>query len=297
MKPDWIAVDWGTSSLRVWAMSASGEILAEGSSPRGMGTLRREEFEGALLDLIDGWLTGPIPIVACGMVGARQGWVEAAYRAVPCAPVGLPMTRPEVHDKRLLVQIVPGLSQAKPADVMRGEETQIAGFLHRTPDFDGVLALPGTHTKWVRISAGEVVGFQTVMTGELFALLSTQSVLRHSVAPEGLDETAFDAGVAEALAKPEALTARLFSIRAESLVAPPDALKARSRLSGLLIGAELSAVKGWWLGLEVALIGAGSLSRLYARALATQGVSATMADVTDCTLGGLKAARHLMRMS
>ena len=58
---------------------------------------------------------------------------------------------------------------------MRGEETQIAGFLALNPKFDGVICLPGTHTKWVHISAGEIVSFRTFMTGEMFALLSQQS--------------------------------------------------------------------------------------------------------------------------
>jgi len=297
MNLEWIAVDWGTSSLRCWAMSSDGEPLAEATSDRGMGSLKPDEFEDALLWLVGDWIEGPVTIVACGMVGARQGWIEAAYRNVPTSPLGLPMTQPIVRDARLRIQIVPGLSQSKPADVMRGEETQIGGFLARNKTFDGVVALPGTHTKWARISAGEVVGFQTLMTGELFALLSKQSVLRHSVANDGLDEAAFDAGIAEALSKPEAIAARLFSIRAESLVHRSDPVSARSQLSGLLIGAELAATKAWWLGHAVALIGAGALSRLYARALATQGVLAETVDVKHVTLAGLKAAYALTRAS
>ncbi|MEO8531980.1 MAG: 2-dehydro-3-deoxygalactonokinase, partial [Deltaproteobacteria bacterium] len=151
---DWIAVDWGTSSLRCWAMSADGQILAEASSDQGMGVLKPDAFEGALLALVGDWLDRAVPVIACGMVGARQGWVEAAYRTVPATPIGLPMTRPKVNDLRLSVYIVPGLSQAKPADVMRGEETQIAGFLALNKDFDGVIALPGTHTKWARVIGG-----------------------------------------------------------------------------------------------------------------------------------------------
>jgi 2-dehydro-3-deoxygalactonokinase len=149
----------------------------------------------------------------------------------------------------------------------------------------------------VRVSAGEVAGFQTVMTGELFALLSTQSVLRHSLATEGQDDVAFDAGVSEALAKPEWLAARLFSLRAAGLVGTQDQVAARSRLSGLLIGSELAATRAWWLGQNVGLIGAGGLSALYARALASQAVPTTIADVTAVTLAGLSAAQRLTRAS
>ena len=44
LKPDWIAVDWGTSNMRAWAMSASGTVLDEVRSDRGMGSLKPAEF-------------------------------------------------------------------------------------------------------------------------------------------------------------------------------------------------------------------------------------------------------------
>ena len=292
----WIAVDWGTTRLRAWAIAADGSVAAEATSEMGMATLTPEGFEPALLDLVGSWLgTGTTPVIACGMVGARQGWTEAAYRATPCPPLGPPLTRAPTADPRLDVRIVPGLSQSAPADVIRGEETQIAGHLARTPGFDGVLCLPGTHSKWVRVSAGEVVGFQTVMTGEIFALLATHSVLRHTVDADAADPMAFDAGVAQALARPEALTARLFALRAEPLLAGLSPNAAGARLSGLLIGAELAAMKHWWLGAEVALIGATALSALYARALASQGLTAPTLDATALTLDGLRAAHALGR--
>ena len=82
MTPDWIAVDWGTTNLRAFAMAADGAVLAEAASDDGMGALARDGFEPALLALIAPWLAaGPVPVLACGMVGARQGWVEAATGA------------------------------------------------------------------------------------------------------------------------------------------------------------------------------------------------------------------------
>ena len=70
-------------------------------------------------------------------------------------------------------RVVPGVAQyGESPNVMRGEETQIAGFLSLNPGFDGVICLPGTHTKWAQVSAGEVVSLRSFMTGELFALLS-----------------------------------------------------------------------------------------------------------------------------
>lgn len=293
---DWIAVDWGTSHLRVWAMRGDAPV-AEASSDRGMGKLDREGFEPALLDLIEPWLgRDRMTVVACGMVGARQGWAEAAYAAVPCAPVAGAPTHPPTTDPRLSVHILPGLKQAEPADVMRGEETQIAGHLAAETGFDGVICLPGTHTKWAQISAGEVVSFRTFMTGELFALLSSQSVLRHTVG-DGWDDDAFHAAVADALSRPETIAAKLFSLRAEDLLRGLDAAAARARLSGLLIGAELAASRPYWLGQDVVLIGGPSVSARYSDALTAQGLAPRSVDATDATLRGLTTAYRTLEES
>jgi 2-dehydro-3-deoxygalactonokinase len=290
IRPDWIAVDWGTSNLRAWAMAATG-VLAEARSEDGMGKLARDQFEPALLRLIGPWLgTGRVPVVACGMVGSRQGWCEAPYRTVPCAPLdaAAQVTAPTA-DPRLTVRIAPGLKQTAPPDVMRGEETQIAGALRLMPGYDGILCLPGTHSKWAQVSAGEVVSFQTFMTGELFALLSQQSVLRHGMQGAGWDDAAFDQALSDAIARPERLGARLFSLRAEGLIAGLTPQAARARLSGLLIGVELAAARPYWLGQRVTLIGADALCASYARALQVQGVDAQCLSASACTLAGLAA--------
>lgn len=288
----WIAVDWGTSNLRAWAMDADGAVLASAESGCGMGTLARDEFEAALLDLITPWLgADPVEIIACGMVGSRQGWAEAAYRTVPCAPVEDGLTIVAAGDPRLRVRIIPGLRQTDPADVMRGEETQIAGWLAQSPNFDGVLCLPGTHSKWVQISAGEVVSFRTYMTGEMFAALSGHTVLRHSLG-EGWDPDVFETAVSTALSNPERIANRLFSIRAESLIADLGGAAATARLSGLLIGAELAGARPYWLGQNVVVIGSGTLAGRYREALALQGVQAEVHAADPLTRAGLMSVRH-----
>ncbi len=296
----WIAADWGTTNLRVWAMGPGDALLARAESADGMSTLDRSGYERALLALVGVWLptAGRVPVVACGMVGSRQGWIEAPYAAVPCS-VLTPgrLVTPVLTETRLSVYVIPGLKQDNPADVMRGEETQISGFLAAKPSFDGVLCLPGTHTKWVRISAGEVVSFQTFMTGELFALLSGQSVLRHGMIGDGWDEPAFAEGLEAAVSRPERLAARLFTLRAEGLLQGLSPAAARARLSGLLIGAELAAARPYWLGQEVAIVGAMALGGAYQRALALQGLDAPLSDVEAMTLRGLSAARATLLAS
>ncbi len=286
---DWIAVDWGTSNLRAWAMGPDGP-LAEATSDDGMGRLKSDQFEPALLRLITPWLTASnTQVLACGMVGARQGWRESPYRAVPCTPLDATgILHVATADPRITFHIAPGLSQDRPADVMRGEETQVAGVLALHMGFDGVICHPGTHSKWVQVSAGEVVGFQTSMTGELFALLSTQSVLRHGLT-EGWDDAAFDVGVADALQSPEKIASRLFALRAEFLLHGLTPAAARARLSGLLIGIELAGAKPYWLGQRVILVGAPALAANYTRALTAHGLTPETLDATACTLAGLSS--------
>lgn len=290
-KPDWIAIDWGTTHLRVWGMTASGTIVDQAKSDRGMGSLSRDEFEGALHELVGDWgCSGPM--IACGMLGSRQGWVEAPYATAPCPALPDGLTR--APSATMDVRVIPGIKQLQPADVMRGEETQIAGFLSLNPKWDGVICLPGTHTKWVHVSADEVVSFQTFMTGEMFALLSGRSVLQHSIG-DGWDDTAFATAVSEAISKPEALAARLFNLRANELVNGQCRDGARARLSGLLIGAELAAARPYWLGQSVAVLGAGNLSKIYTTALTAQGVPVTQADGDRATLAGLTAAYRRLK--
>lgn len=292
-RADWIAVDWGATHLRAYAMGPEG-VRAEAGSDRGTGKLAPEDHEPALLALVERWLTPgrATPVLACGMVGARQGWTEAPYRAVPCTPLDpASLIRVPTQDTRLDLRLVPGLSQARPPDVMRGDETRIAGALALHKSFDGVILLPGAQSRWVQVSAGEVVSFQTFMTGELFALLSTQSVLRHGIAVEGWDEAAFAGGLSDAISRPERIAARLFALRAEALLTGLSPVAARSRLSGLLIGIELAAAKPYWLGQDLVLVGAEALAVHYGAALAAQGVTARSLPASACTIAGLATAR------
>lgn len=290
---NWIAADWGTSHLRLWLMDEQDKVLHHVSSDRGMSTLTPDQYESTLIDLIGDALPaqGRIPVVCCGMAGSRQGWLEAPYAKVPCAPPSIgEATQVPTDDSRLSVYILPGIMQLPVADVMRGEETQIAGFLSKNPEFDGVICLPGTHCKWAHISAGEVVSFRTFMTGELFALICNTSVLRHSVNEDGWDTKAFETAVSDAISRPSAVSGNLFSIRAESLLCDLDSAAARSRISGMLIGIELAAARPYWLGQDVVIVGESGIATAYSTALAQQGAMARSVTAEDMTINGLSAA-------
>ena len=302
--PAWIAVDWGTTNLRAWGLDADDRVAAEAASGRGMGALAPDGFEPALLELVEPWLApgARTPTVACGMVGARQGWVEAPYAGVPCPPAdAASAVAAPTRDPRLEVRVLAGLSQADPPDVMRGEETQLAGLLAAEPGLEATVCLPGTHTKWVRVGGGEVRAFRTCLTGELFSLLGTASVLRHSIAPDGDDAGTTDPGAADAafadalpgaLDGAGALAASLFALRARALLEGEDPVRARARLSALLIGAELAATRAWWEAGDVVLVGAAGLAGRYATALSLAGTASRALDADALTLAGLVAARR-----
>ena len=230
------------------------------------------------------------------MVGAKQGWAEAPYASVPCRPPGIgDAVIPTTRNANITVRVLPGVSQDHPSDVMRGEEIQIAGYLATDPDFDGVLCLPGTHTKWAHISAGEIVSFRTFMTGEIFALLANQSVLRFGMSDEEWDETSFLAAVDDAFGRPQAMAASLFSLRASGLLHNLDASAARARLSGIMIGMELAGSRPYWLGQRVVLLGSEQLSDRYKSALTQLGALVETADASNATLEGLRAAYQSWR--
>jgi 2-dehydro-3-deoxygalactonokinase len=292
-EPNWVAVDWGTTNLRLWLLDAQGQILQHRSSDMGMSRLSSDGYEPVLLDLVQDLLIDDqrLTVVCCGMVGAKTGWVEAPYSKVPCAPAHLSsIVSVKTVDPRLSVYILAGLSQAQPADVMRGEETQIQGFIADNPHWDGVLCLPGTHSKWVHVSAGEVVSFQTYMTGEIFSLLAKQSILRLSVDSVDWDDTAFVDAVQEALSHPQSISARLFSLRAQDILHGRSKAFARATLSGSLLGLELAGAKPYWLGQDVVLVGNKTLCDRYADALRALGAQARVADATTLTIKGIKSA-------
>ncbi len=287
-------VDWGTSNLRLWLTDSQGGVLAERQSAEGMGSLDRSAYPAVLESHLAALgAASDLPVVIAGMAGARTGWREAPYVETPAPLVGLFQHAVQPEGVSRPVYILPGVCQRADGryDVMRGEETQLAGALEQGLD-NALFCLPGTHSKWALVEDGHISRFSTVMTGELFHLISRQSILRLSV-PEDADAEAdpdiFDAAVDAALTPGFALTSTLFSIRAEGLLSQGTRINAAARLSGLLIGAEIAAIHADLVRHGKAyLIGTGKLTRLYARAIARAGSEAVMLD------GGLLVRRGLL---
>ena len=290
-----IAADWGTSNLRVWGIDHQGKVINTITNGKGMSSLMPSEFEPHLIGLIENWLpeekNAKCPIIICGMAGAKTGWKEAAYLKAPCPPINEEkIIQVETEDQRILVSIIPGIMQKSPPDVMRGEETQIAGYLSKNPNFDGIICLPGTHTKWVHISAGEIVSFKTFMTGEIFLSLSERSILKSSVQSNDFESAPFLEAFEDTYSNPALLSSKLFGLRAADLLENTSTKLLKSKLSGYLIGSELAGAKSYWLGQNIVMIGNDDLCILYQKTLKKLGLNATIENAQNVTLYGLQQA-------
>ncbi len=301
---DWVAVDWGTSNLRAWGIAADGSVAFERSSPKGMGKLARDEFPAALAELLDEVPSPPgrsLDVLICGMAGARQGWLEAPYLEAPTDLRGLidGAVHPSMPEARLAPAILPGVCQKAGADnVMRGEETQLLGLAAMRSGFAGVVCMPGTHSKWAQLSGTRIERFSTAMTGEIYEVLRTHSVLRHSLAGD-LDGPSraegFAVGAATGLERPDQLLGTLFQVRAGSLLSGRQPDWCAGYLSGLLIGTEIGSNRHLIGDEVVPLIGSTALCTLYAQVLDMAGAKGEPQDATAVVLAGLKAARSFGR--
>ncbi len=289
-----LAVDWGTSSLRVYRLDDGGNVRDRRESGNGILGIRDGAFARTLENEAGDWLAaGDAPIVMSGMIGSRQGWKEAAYVTCPaglaeiaanmCPVEWTSPTRSTRH-----AWIAPGLcclGGTGVNDVMRGEEVQILGIVDRLGDGEHHVCLPGTHSKWAIVRDRRIVSFSTHMTGEVYAVLKQHSILGRMMATSGFDESAFAAGVTRA-ADPGGVLHHLFGVRAEVLAKKLAENQSASYLSGILIGHELRAATP---GIErFQLVGTGELTALYTLAASHLGLEA-VGHETDAVTRGLFA--------
>ncbi len=299
---NWIAVDWGTTNLRAWGIDAHGKTVLSRDSTDGMSKLTAEQYPSTLRALMAETDAAGTEVLVCGMAGARQGWMEAPYMDAPAdlSQLAAATVAPNMPDGSYKVRILPGVCQRERGaeDVMRGEETQLLGLSALLPGYSGLIVMPGTHSKWATLDGTRLERFSSAMTGELFDVLRTHSVLRHSFAGD-LDtadrEQGFDAGTEAGLSHPELLTAMLFKTRAAALLSGRSPAWCAGYLSGLLIGAEIGAQTVEHGSDPIPLIGGARLTALYARAFSKKGVTTRIIDATDATLAGLKAAREQLQ--
>ena len=292
---EYVAVDWGTSSFRLWLIDRAGGVVAERRSPEGMMAAAKLGFAAVLQSHLDAvGAANDLPVVICGMAGARQGWVEAGYIDTPAHLALILQRAVPVPGQSRDIRILPGIAQRDPRapDVMRGEETQLLGALGADAAGEAVVCIPGTHSKWARVSGGTVERFATFMTGELFSVVSRETILSHAVVGANEEDTeAFKSAVIAAFETPALAANLLFRVRSSQLLYGSSASSAREKISGTLIGLELAAgLAGDQPRSGITLVASGRLAVLYRLAFETFSVAVQSIDAEEAVRRGLSMA-------
>lgn len=282
-----IAVDWGTTRLRASLVAPGGRVIERTQSDLGVQSVPLGGFPDALGAACAPWFAADPgrPVLMCGMVGSRNGWVEAPYLHCPTEVRDAARGLTAIEGLGREVLLVPGVDCGGPDggyDVMRGEETQAFG----AGVEDGLVCLPGTHSKWVEMRAGRIERFATFITGELYAALSTSFVTRLAEAPD--DDEAGAREAQRARVAGGGLTRALFQARTRVLAGemPPGAV--RPLVSHLLVEQEVDGAAALFGRLAaVRLVAADPQLPLYRAALQGRGATVSVVDPAAATLSGL----------
>ncbi|NQZ10034.1 MAG: 2-dehydro-3-deoxygalactonokinase [Algicola sp.] len=293
-----IIIDWGSTNFRACLLSEQGELIAQKSTDRGVFSFDGEGFEEYLTQQCGEWFNddafGQGKVIMSGMIGSRNGWLETDYLRCPVNANTLARAVVSVPNALGLdISLVPGVSyhaSQNSADVMRGEETQIIGVMAqlgiKEGAKDGLICLPGTHSKWVTVSDRSITALSTFMTGELFSLLSEQSSLASLCSDSTFNQAAFTAGLVHAQQN-GCLLNQLFTVRAKCLTGLLQPNQSHAFLSGLLIGSEFVEATRSFVGSELILVGNQALLSHYALAARHFGLDCTPLDATKMTIAGL----------
>lgn len=285
------AIDWGTSSFRAWLLDHNGEILRQVATKQGILQPRTCSFAALLREnLAQLQIPEKTAIIASGMITSSNGWRETPYLPCPAGTAALASNLvhhncPDIGE----IWFVPGISQHHPEpDIMRGEETQLAGM---DTGEDTTVVLPGTHSKWVKISKGNITGFTTFMTGELFSAVTRHTILAHCGSTfESEDD--FLQGVDTATNNQErTLLSLLFQLRANSIL-KTTAPQSHRYLSGLFIGMEIREAQKRGYGSTVQIAGEKDLVQLYRSAFNSQKITVASIEENSAAKGLFRIARQ-----
>ncbi len=294
-----IGLDWGSTNLRAYAFDSAGNIVDRRQSDSGALTLEGESaFDAALVAMVGDWAHGhpAAKLIACGMVGARTGWREAPY--VECGSGAILTQQLAGIDQRLAAGaigvatslgrpliIIPGMKSDEP-DVMRGEETQIVG----SDVANGIVVCPGTHSKWVQVSANDIEGFATFCTGEMHALIRDHSSVGKmlNAAPTLDDAQSFHLGVSYVRTGAASWLHDLFVMRAAVVTGAKSPGQISTVLSGWLLGCEFAAALAVYPETqEISLLASDALVPWYERTGEAFGVKVNALDAAAATARGL----------
>ena len=288
MSSGFVALDWGTSSFRAYLLDKGGTVQETVTAPDGILAVKDAAFDETLETHIGHW-DKALPVLASGMITSRQGWVELPYVACPaCLKSIAAALHPHTskHGRKLF--FVPGISTRGAdgaPDVIRGEETQVLG---ATVGGSEHFVTPGTHSKWITVSNNEITGFSSYMTGEVFALLKSHSILGKLMTGESASQPAFERGVRASLNDPAGFLHNIFSTRTLALFNEMPADHLSSYLSGLVIGTEIAhAIAKNPLSAQYRILAAPALGEHYMTAMKIAGLQVSY-GAPDIAITGLR---------
>lgn len=290
-----ILVDWGTTNLRAYLVDNSGKVLETRQRQQGIRNVYDGNFAEAITEILMDW-DSTCPVLMSGMIGSAQGWHEVPYVNCPSSIEDIAHGLTPISDNPRF-SIVPGVLYQAPDgmfDVMRGEEVQIFGALDLSKQKDAVLCLPGTHSKWVSVKDRVLENFSTSMTGEIYSILKTHSILGALMSDGPDDEAAFNKGLERSGAE-GGLLHHLFSTRTEGLFdqIQPEGLP--SYMSGILIGHELrNSAPSERNGNPVLLVSEGVLGQKYMSAFEYFGIPVQLVSAEDATVRGLSLLQNIV---
>jgi len=267
-----VAIEWTSAAFHAYRLAEDGSVADEKSTDAGVNSIEKGGFEAVLRREIGDWLAQADAVLLSGMVTSRNGWVETPYAETPAGVAGIAAksVRRRLDGLPPLV-FLPGVAQLAPLpDVMRGEEIGVLG----AGISDGVLVLPGAHSKWIGLENGAIRSVTTYLTGELLGFLRSGSIVSRLIPAAPVpDDAAFALGVANSAGHP---FGHLFSARSLPLFERFAAAYIPSYLDGLVIGAELR--EQLTPDLSVHLPAKHPLSPKYVRAIQLLGHRAQLAE-------------------
>jgi 2-dehydro-3-deoxygalactonokinase len=319
--------DWGTTSFRLCRVNAAtGEVTAQRHETCGVRELSasRDAMDTAekvfanflreqLLLMVGKNTASPdgTSVMISGMASSSVGWRELPYARVPFNLDGSGIVQDSfvlsVQDsKPMHIHLISGVRAE--ADMMRGEETEILGIFsddrYARIAEDGIVVLPGTHSKHGRLQHRQLTGFRTYMTGELFDVLSAHSLLRASVQlaegasssplSEPASRDAFAAGVRKASVS--GLAGGLFQTRVRTVLQSVPPSVNRWFLSGLLVGSEVADLAAREPAAPILLAAGEPLNSAYCLAFEVLGLkeNLTVVPTEEMALASVRGHRALL---
>ena len=255
--------DWGTTNLRLRLVDATtSAVLSDIETNQGITKVfsqwklsDKDRFR-FYCDILQNCISnlkasietssGNIPVIVSGMASSNIGMIELPYSELPVGIDGTGLfiqSFQSSSDFGHPLILVSGVRTN--TDFMRGEEVQVIGACRNRSGNHEIFILPGTHSKHVWTHNNSITDLKTYMTGEVFQLMSVNSILSNSIeVTEDSNlpgwENFFEEGVRQSIQS--GVLENLFGLRVAHIFNKRTAQQNGYYLSGLLIGSELKKI-------------------------------------------------------